>query len=248
MSKVSVVIPARLGSTRLPGKVLADICGKPLLRHVWDRVSRMRRATETLIATDSEQVLEAAKSWGARAVMTSPECRSGTERIASILGQLKGDFIVNVQGDEPLIEPDLLDALIERWERTPCDLVTPVRRITDPAQVSNPNVVKVVRAQDGRALYFSRSAVPYVRDAQPAQWLERATFWGHIGVYGYTRAVVEKYLALPVSPLETAESLEQLRFVDAGYVFQTVETAYHPVAVDTPEDLERVRAHMAARA
>jgi 3-deoxy-manno-octulosonate cytidylyltransferase (CMP-KDO synthetase) len=150
---------------------------------------------------------------------------------------------LNVQGDEPLVDPEMLDALVSSWTSAPCDLITPIYRITKVKDLNNPNVVKVVRAQDGRALYFSRSPIPYVRDLPQEKWLEHQPFWGHIGVYGYRREVLAKYACLPVSLLQQAESLEQLCYLEAGYTIQTVETTYHSIAVDTQEDLEKVR-HM----
>jgi 3-deoxy-manno-octulosonate cytidylyltransferase (CMP-KDO synthetase) len=242
---VSVVIPARLASSRLPRKVLADLGGKPVLRHVWERVARMKRATEILVATDSEEVAAVVAGWGGQFVMTSPACRSGTERIASILDGLHGQFILNVQGDEPFIDPGLLDALAERFAAAGGDVVTPVYPIRDEAALLNPAVVKVVRAGDGRALYFSRSPVPHLRGVPLAEWPARGLHWGHLGVYGYARARLAQYSALPECALETIEALEQLRFLEAGWKIQTVETDYHAVAIDTPEDLARARALLA---
>jgi len=242
---VSVVIPARLASTRLPRKVLADLGGKPVLRHVWDRVARMRRATEIIVATDSEEVARAVSEWDGRFVMTSPQCRSGTERIASILDGLKGQFILNVQGDEPFIEPALLDSIADCFAAKGGDVVTPVYPIKDAAILANPAVVKVVRAADGRALYFSRSPVPHLRGVPMEQWPARGLHFGHLGVYGYARARLAEYGSLPECPLETIEALEQLRFLEAGWRIQTVETNYHAVAIDTPEDLVRARALIA---
>jgi 3-deoxy-manno-octulosonate cytidylyltransferase (CMP-KDO synthetase) len=243
----AAIIPARLGSTRLPRKVLADIHGHPLIWHVWQRVSQAERIAAVYIATDSDEVRAAVEAWGGRVLMTSPDCRSGTERLATCLDRIDAERIINVQGDEPLIDPAMLDALILRWEASPADLITPVFRIHTQDEISNPNIVKVARAQSGEALYFSRSPIPFVRDLPPERWLDQHTFWGHIGVYGYERHVLEAYPALPVSPLEQAESLEQLRFLDAGYRFQTVETTYRPVAVDVADDLERVRVLIAGQ-
>jgi len=243
---VSVVIPARLASTRLPRKVLADLGGKPVLRHVWERVARMRKATEILVATDSEEVAKAVAGWGGQFVMTSPDCRSGTERIASILDGLKGQFILNVQGDEPFIDPVLLDALVECFAAEGGDVVTPVYPIRDLATLMNPAVVKVVRGADGRAWYFSRSAVPHVRGVPMEEWPARGLHWGHLGVYGYARAKLAAYATLPESPLESVEALEQLRFLEAGWRIQTLETEYHAVAIDTPEDLAKARALLAS--
>jgi 3-deoxy-manno-octulosonate cytidylyltransferase (CMP-KDO synthetase) len=245
---VSVVIPARLASTRLPRKVLLDLGGRPVLRHVWERVARMRRASEIIIAVDSDEVAAAAAEWGAQWVMTSPACRNGTERIASILDGLRGEFILNVQGDEPFIEPALLDSLVDRFAQTGGEVVTPVFRLRDEAALANPALVKVVRTADGRALYFSRSPLPHRRGVPPAQWAAQGEYWGHLGVYGYSRAALARYPALPESALEAAEALEQLRFLEAGWKIQTVETDYHAVAIDTPADLELARALLAAPA
>ena len=146
-----------------------------------------------------------------------------------------------MQGDEPFIDPDLLDALVTRWKESRCQLVTAVARIKDHTQLTNPNCVKVVRAMDGRALYFSRSAVPHLRGVPVELWPERETFWSHIGVYGYDRDTLAGHAALPVTKIEKIESLEQLRFIEHGKILQTVETTYHPVAIDTPDDMERAR-------
>jgi 3-deoxy-manno-octulosonate cytidylyltransferase (CMP-KDO synthetase) len=239
--KSIVVIPARLTSTRLPRKVLANICGKPLVQHVWERVSLAKNIDAVIVATDSPEVVQVVADWGGKALLTDPACQSGTERIASILDELDADLILNVQGDEPLVDPGMLDALVASWMSAPCDLITPIYRIESVEDLSNPNVVKVARAQDGHALYFSRSPIPYVRDWPQEKWLEHQAFWGHIGVYGYRKEVLAKYAGLPASPLQQAESLEQLRFLEAGYSFQTVETTYRSVAVDTQEDLDKVR-------
>lgn len=238
---ITAVIPARLGSTRLPGKVLADIQGRPLIWHVWNRVRQAEQIAEVFVATDADEVRAAVEGWGGRVVMTSPECRSGTHRIASVLDQFAGEFLLNVQGDEPMIEPAMLDSLVECWRRTRAPLVTPVYRLQTLSQLQDPNLVKVVRAGDGTALYFSRSAVPYVRDVPLEHWMDRHAFWGHVGVYGYAREVLASYDQLPPSGLEETERLEQLRFLEAGLSFQTVETVYHPISVDTPQDLEHVR-------
>lgn len=240
MSTVAL-IPARLSSTRLPRKVLADIHGHPLIWHVWQRVSQSKEIDQVMIATDSSEVAEVAAAFGAQVIMTSPDCRSGTERIASVIDQLDGDLILNVQGDEPLVDPGMLDALVQKWKSSSCDLITPVYRIKEQQDLASPNVVKVIRASDGRALYFSRSPIPYLRDFPFDSWLDHAIFWGHIGVYGYRRDVLYHYFDLPQSPLENLERLEQLRFLEAGYSIQTVETEYHAVSVDVIEDLEKVR-------
>src|SRR6478736_10122223 len=205
---VIVAIPARLGSTRLPRKVLLDLGGKPVVRHVWEKVMLMKSADRVVILADSEEVVSVARGFGAEVIMTDPECASGTERLASVLDQVPGDFYLNVQGDEPFIDPALLDALVARWRETRCELVTAVARVKHWDQLVNTNCVKVVRACDGRAVYFSRSPVPHLRGVPVELWPERETFWSHIGVYGYDRATLAGYFALPVTHIEKIESLE----------------------------------------
>jgi 3-deoxy-manno-octulosonate cytidylyltransferase (CMP-KDO synthetase) len=239
--KVCAVIPARLASTRLPRKILADIHGKPLLWYVWCQVEKVKGINEIFVATDSDEVVSIVEGWGGKALLTSKQCRSGTERIASVLDHLDGEFILNVQADEPLIDPRMLETIVTATDEIEADIITSVFQITQMEDLFNSNLVKVARALDGRALYFSRSPIPFVRDIQQDHWLEQLTFWGHVGVYGYKRDALAVYPSLPASPLETAERLEQLRFLEAGFRIETIETAYHPIGVDTPADLKRVR-------
>ncbi|GHB92427.1 3-deoxy-manno-octulosonate cytidylyltransferase [Cerasicoccus arenae] len=246
VAKVSVVIPARLESSRLPGKVLLDLSGKPLLQHVWERAQEMSCADEVVIATDSPEVLERATAWGAQAVMTPRECPNGTSRAACLLPDLVGDFIINLQGDEPFMKPELLDSLVEAWRTGGGDVVTAVRPIDSEADLFNPNLVKVARGRDGQALLFSRAAIPFVRDCPPSDWLSRQRYWAHIGVYGFSREALTRYPALEATELETAEKLEQLRFLEHGLAISVVETAYRPIGVDTQEDLEHAREILAS--
>ena len=239
---VTLAIPARLASTRLPRKVLLDLGGKPVVQHVWERARRSKRAARVVLLTDAEEVAAVARGFGAEVVMTDPACPNGTFRLASVLDRIPGDFFINVQGDEPFIEPDLIDALADRHAATGCGLVTAVTRLASAERLLADSVVKVVRAENGEALYFSRSPVPHLRGVPPAEWTSRRAYWGHLGIYGYDRATLARYPSLPATELEACESLEQLRFVAHGFRFQTVETSYHPVAIDTPEDLERARA------
>lgn len=228
-------------STRFPEKVLADIHGKPMLWYVYRGVSQAQSINQVWVITDSQKVYDVASSWGAHVLMTSEEWPSGTARIASVADQLDADIVVNVQGDEPLITGGVVDLLIEKLEVSDADIATPVYRINDMDDVNNPNVVKVVRAADHKALYFSRSPVPHVRDLEPSQWLSTVPFWGHAGVYAYRKAVLIEYLTLPEGRMERAEKLEQLRLLEAGRQFLTVEIDYRPEAVDTPADLEAVK-------
>lgn len=238
---VTVVIPARLASTRLPQKLLLDLGGQPILKHVWERVQQMKKADSVCIATDSEEIEKVAKGWGAQVLMTSPDCPSGTYRIASLLEQLEGDFFLNVQGDEPFIEPEMLDGLVQVWEDKKCDLVTAISKIESIESLLDPNLVKVILNHENRALYFSRSPIPFVRDIPQDEWLKHQEFWSHIGVYGYTRETLTKYPHLSPSRLELSEKLEQLRFIDHNFSFQTLETNYHPIGIDTEQDLEAAR-------
>jgi 3-deoxy-manno-octulosonate cytidylyltransferase (CMP-KDO synthetase) len=238
---ITLCIPARIASTRLPRKVLLDLGGKPVVQHVWERAKRVRQADRVILLTDSEEVAQVARGFGAEVVMTSPDCPSGTARMASVIDRVPGEFFLNVQGDEPFIEPDLLDGLISRWKETKCRLVTAVSRIASAERLLAPSVVKVVRAVNGEALYFSRSPIPHLRGVDPAEWVNRRDYWVHIGVYGYDRATLAGYAQLAPTELESVESLEQLRFLAHGLTFQTVVTDYHPVAIDTPEDLVAAR-------
>lgn len=238
---VTLCIPARLASTRLPRKVLLDLGGKPVVQHVWERAKKVKQAERVVIVTDAEEVAQVARNFGAEVLMTSPDCPSGTARISSVLDKLPGDFFINIQGDEPFIEPLLLDDLITRWKKTQCSLVTAVSKITQVERLQSASVVKVVRAENGEAIYFSRSPIPYFRGKEIKDWLKESSYWSHIGVYGYNRETLARYPHLTATTLESVESLEQLRFVAHGFKFQTIETHYHPVAIDTAEDLEAAR-------
>ena len=239
--KSIISIPARLASTRLPRKVLADLGGKPVVQHVWERAKQAKLAQHVFLLTDSDEVAAVARGFGAEVVMTDPSCPNGTHRLATVVDKLPGDFFINVQGDEPFIEPALIDALIKRHQETACPLVTAVTRLTSTERLLADSVVKVVRSENGEALYFSRSPVPHFRGTPISEWVKQRAYWGHLGIYGYDRATLKVYPSLAATELEACESLEQLRFIAHGYRFQTVETNYHPVAIDTPADLEEAR-------
>lgn len=236
--KVSVVIPARWRSVRLPGKMLADLHGKPVLWHTWERAKRINRYDELVVVTDYEGIYDEVKQWGGNVLMTDEKCQSGTERVASIINQLKGDLILLVQGDECFIDVELLNRMIKEWERRPCDILTPVTSIKNEVTLMNPNMVKVVIAEDGRALYFSRLPVPYIRGGGGT---EDGLHWQHIGVYGYKRSVLENFFNLKPSRLEMAERLEQLRFLESHYTIMTIEAKENSLEINTLEDLELAR-------
>lgn len=243
----AIVIPVRLASTRLPQKPLVDIHGKPMIWHVYHRCLQVKNAQMVHVATDTPEIAQLVQSWGGTAWLTDPNCASGTERIVSIIDKLEYDIIVNVQGDEALLEPAAVDQLIQAFmDKHPMpDVVTPACQIAEE-DIFNPNVVKMVLTHDGYALYFSRHPIPYVRDAQSqTEWKDKTTFWGHIGMYGYRRAVLQDYANLPPSPLEQMEKLEQLRFLQAGKKIFTFPTQFNHISVDTPEDLAKVKAILA---
>jgi 3-deoxy-manno-octulosonate cytidylyltransferase (CMP-KDO synthetase) len=231
------VIPARFASSRFPGKVLAQISSKSMLQRVYERASLARYLTATIIATDDERVYEAAKSFGARVVMTRADHVSGTDRVAEAASAENAELVVNIQGDEPLIDPAAIDAaILPLAHDSEIVMGTLKKAIEDPREIADANVVKVVTDRNGDAIYFSRCPIPYERD--PAS---SGTHFKHIGLYVYRRHFLLKYPELPVGPLEEAERLEQLRALENGYRIRVVETECESLGVDTPEDLERVR-------
>ena len=234
--KILGVIPARFSSTRFPGKVLALIAGKTMLQHVYERAARSTYLTSILIATDDERVYAAAKNFGARVRMTRSDHLSGTDRVAEAAFAVDAEIIVNIQGDEPLIDPAAIDAAILPMVHEP-ELVmgTLKKRIEDAREITDPNVVKVVTNHAGDAIYFSRCAIPFEREKSV-----NTPYFKHIGLYVYQRDFLLAYSAMPVGPLETAERLEQLRALENGFRIRVVETEYESLGVDTPEDLERV--------
>jgi len=236
-ARVVAVVPSRYQSTRLPGKPLALIDGKTMVEHVVRRASDARRVEVVLVATDDERIAEAVSGFGGIAVMTGATHASGTDRLAEVARELESELIVNVQGDEPLILPDAIDAAVALLVDRPEDRMSTLRRrIDDPEDLVTPSVVKVVVDAEGYALYFSRQAIPYVGPGRPAP-----VAWRHLGLYVYRRDFLATLAALPQTPLELAEGLEQLRALEHGHRIRTVETTADAIGVDTPEDLERVR-------
>jgi len=237
--KVIAVIPARWASTRLPGKVLADINGKPMIQHVWEGAKKAKFIDEVLIACDEPKVEEAARKFKAQTVMTSISHTSGTDRIAEAVKSFKADIVLNIQGDEPLVQPQMAEALAKALlDDKKSVMSTVVKVMTDDSELNNPNVVKVVIDHQGNALYFSRSPIPFNREQKPFAGLR---YYKHFGLYGYRRDFLMKFKDLPASGLEQTEKLEQLRVLEAGYRIKTVTTTFDTVAVDTMEDLQRVR-------
>ena len=233
------VIPARYASTRLPGKPLADIHGKPLIRHVYERAARAARSDGLLVATDDTRIRDAVLAFGGQVRLTRPDHPSGTHRVAEVAAAVPADIYVNVQGDEPCLDPADIDRLADALAAHPDWDVASLCCPGTPEDLRTPHVVKVVCAHDGRALYFSRAPIPYPREPGPAPLR-------HIGLYAYRREVLLHLDALPPSPLARTESLEQLQFLQAGLAIGMVRTGTSPgPSVDTPEDLEAVRTLLA---
>lgn len=233
------VIPARWGSTRFEGKVLALINGKPMIEHVWQRAGQSRLLNEIIIACDDARILKVAQEFGAKAVLTSADHPSGTDRIAEAIANFPAEIIVNIQGDEPLIEHSVIDNLVTALHNdSSCLMATAIKIIQSKAELDNPNVVKAVVDTSGNALYFSRSVIPYDRDNAG---FERLKYYKHLGIYAYRRNFLLKFKDMPKSLLEKAENLEQLRALEAGVKIKTVVTDVETVGVDTPEDLARVQ-------
>jgi len=229
------VIPARFASSRFPGKALAVAAGKTILQHVFERASRATYLSQLLIATDDERIAGAARSFGAPVRMTRADHPSGTDRVAEVASAEPAEIVVNIQGDEPLIDPSAIDALaLALLDDKDAPMATLKKRIEDPQEFTNPNVVKVVTDRRGYAIYFSRSPIPYDLSGQ-------AVHYKHPGLYAYRRDFLLGYSSLPVGPLERAERLEQLRAIENGHRIRVVETEYESFGVDTPQDLERVK-------
>jgi 3-deoxy-manno-octulosonate cytidylyltransferase (CMP-KDO synthetase) len=228
------VIPARFASSRFPGKALATLAGKTILQHVYERSTQARYLTDVVIATDDERIYDAARSFRAPVRMTSSDHLSGTDRVAEVASADSASVIVNIQGDEPLIDPTAIDAAtLALLDDIDAPMATLKKRIEDLSEIENPNVVKVVTNHAGDAIYFSRCPIPFDRG-------KAASYWKHIGLYVYRRDFLLGYSAMPVGPLEESERLEQLRALENGHRIRVMETEYESLGVDTPEDLEKV--------
>lgn len=225
-----VVIPSRYGSTRFPAKVLAPLGGRPIVEWCW-RAAKAARVGPVLVATEDRRVVDAVRSFGGEAVLTSAACVSGSDRVHEAARRHEAKTIINLQGDQPLIKPATIRAVAKLLARKDVDVSTAVMPLQDKGRLANPNVVKAALAKDGRALYFSRSMIPYPRGE--ARW------WEHLGIYGYQRRALDRFVKLPPSPLEKSESLEQLRALEDGMSIFAAVVADVPVAIDTPEDLQR---------
>lgn len=244
--KVVAIIPARYGSTRFPGKPLAPLRGRPMIQHVYEQTLRVRSLDTVIVATDDERIAQTVKGFGGTVVMTRADHPTGTDRLAEVAQGLEADIIVNVQGDLPFFPPAMVEDAVAILIRSPAAAMSTVKTpIHEAAEWHNPNVVKVVTDRDGYALYFSRSAIPFYRDQGPGAGGQGEVFgYRHIGLYVYRRDFLLTFTRLPVTPLETAEKLEQLRALEWGYKITVSETERPTVEVDTPEDLRRAEEMM----
>lgn len=238
---VLAVIPARFASTRFPGKPLVMIQGKSMVQRVYEQVLQVPNIQEVWVATDDARILEHVQGFGGKAVLTRTDHPSGTDRCAEVCRLFpEAEWVLNIQGDEPFVQPEQVQRLLQTIQSSSAGIATLAKKITDFNLLSNPNTVKVVFNQSGHALYFSRHPIPFVRGSEPADWLESGLHYKHIGLYGFRRSALLDITQLPTSRLETAESLEQLRWLDNGYSIQVGLTELETIGIDTPEDLERV--------
>lgn len=243
-----VLIPARYESSRFPGKPLAKIGGVEMIVRVCGQVAKT--GLPLAVATDSELIAETVRANGYRAVMTSASHRSGTERVEEAYRNIgsEADVVINVQGDEPFIDPEQINLLADIFRRDPQTRIATLARPFDPAKgfraLADPNLVKLVKSDDGHALYFSRSVMPYVRKAPEQDWPSLAAYWSHIGIYAYRADALSEIVKLPESPLERAESLEQLRWLANGYQISVAESSHPTIGIDTPADLEEAERYL----
>ena len=243
--KIVGIIPARFASSRFPGKPLADIGGISMINRVYRQASKALLLQKVVVATDDERIYDEVVTHGGFAVITSVNHRSGTDRCHEVVEKLaalgeKFDVAINIQGDEPFIEPSEIDKVAGLFINTEIKIATLVKEIKSSDELFSPNVVKVVLGKDKRAIYFSRQPIPYLRGVEPNHWLEKMVFFKHIGIYAYRTAVLEEIVKLPFGTLEEAESLEQLRWIENNYSVYAQVTDFESIAVDTPEDLIKI--------
>lgn len=236
------VIPSRYASQRLPAKALVDLLGKPMVQRVYEQAVKARLLNRVVVATDDGRIADAVRRFGGETVMTSPDIKSGSDRVAAVAAKIKGDIFVNVQGDEPLIAPQMIDEAVRVVLKDKNAIVgTLVKRIESAEELENPGVVKVVVSKDGYGLYFSRSAIPHVRDeADASKWLGHQHFYKHFGIYVFRRNFLLKFAKMKPTQLEKSEKLEQLRILENGYRIKVGITKYDSIPVDTQEDADRV--------
>ena len=240
--KIIGIIPARYDSSRFPGKPLADIAGKSMIQRVYSQVKAAKCLDEVIVATDDPRIEEHVRSFAGNVVMTAKDHQSGTDRCAEVVSKVAGfDIAVNIQGDEPFIDPQQIELLVSCFQNPDTAIATLVKEITTEEELFNENTPKVTRDIKGRAIYFSRQTIPFIRgEAKGGNWLRKQQFFKHIGIYAYRCETLLELTKLPISSLEKAEALEQLRWIENGFPIQTAITQHETVAVDTPQDLEAI--------
>lgn len=232
------IIPARYESSRYPGKPLIDIAGQTMIQRVYNQCKHATSLSEVIVATDDQRIYDHVKSFGGNVVMTSKTHQSGTDRCAEVMQQIQGfDVAINIQGDEPLIDPQQIDLLVSCFSRPTTEIATLVKRIENIEDLFNENKPKVVLSNSGKAIYFSRQAIPFQRGVKSSEWLANRPYYNHIGIYGFRVDILQAITQLPFSDLEGMEALEQLRWIDHGYEVQTALSTHSNEAIDTPEDL-----------
>jgi 3-deoxy-manno-octulosonate cytidylyltransferase (CMP-KDO synthetase) len=243
--KILAVIPARFASTRLPGKPLADIGGKSMIRRVYEQAKKSSLLTDVIVATDHKSIYDHVIAFGGAACMTSEGHPSGTDRCYETLTKQPGafDYVINIQGDEPFIAPEQIDALASLLDGE-VELATLIKSIQDEEQLFNPNLVRVVVNKQNEAIYFTRSVIPYLRNVPQKEWFTQHTFFKHIGMYAYRADVLQKITRLEISSLEKAESLEQLRWIENGFKVKVAVTTLETVGIDTPDDVAKALAFL----
>ncbi|MEQ8712581.1 MAG: 3-deoxy-manno-octulosonate cytidylyltransferase [Cyclobacteriaceae bacterium] len=243
--KVLGIIPSRYASTRFPGKPLIDLGGKYMIQRVWEQANKAYTFTKVIVATDHSGIYDAVKAFGGEVIMTEDRHSNGTERCFEAYQQLgeEYDYIVNIQGDEPFIDPKQIDTLGKVLDGE-VELATLVKKVQDQEVLFNPNVMKVVFNKDRDALYFSRQCIPHIRGKDPDSWLIHHTYYKHIGIYAYRADILSEIVKIPLSLLEKAESLEQLRWLENGYKIKVAETDIETFGIDTPEDMDKAIDHL----
>jgi len=243
--KILGIIPARYASTRFPGKPLVDIAGKSMIQRVYEQAKKASSLDEVVVATDDERILLHVNDFGGRAILTSDQHQSGTDRCAEVADKIPGfDVIINIQGDEPFIDPRQIKLLCTCFAEPETVLATLVKKITTKEELQNPNIPKVILNRRSEAIYFSRAPIPYLRGKESSSWQDEHVYYKHIGIYGYRIETLKIISRLPVSLLEKAESLEQLRWIENGYRIRVSLTDMETISIDTPEDMERLLKNM----
>lgn len=234
------IIPARFASSRFPGKPLADIAGKSMIQRVYERCLLSNSLSSSVVATDDDRIADHVKSFGGNVILTSSSHQSGTDRCAEAANHFqKADIVINIQGDEPFIQPEQIDLLAACFKTDGTEIATLVKKIDNYKDLLNTNTPKVVIDKSGKALYFSRNTVPFQRDVPENEWLKNQDYFKHIGIYGFRVKTLQQLTLLPASALEKSEALEQLRWLENGYSIQTAETNYQSYGIDSPEDITR---------